>query len=131
MFCSGMYELAGTRFRCHGYHEKTDLLEAIQKSCDVYFYQVGIQLGMKALVEYGTRVGFGQITGIDLPGEKSGTYPDSVGWWQENLGYPAVTRNQVGEGEAYYIAADLFAAYHRSQYPGLRRPLRLPETNPA
>lgn len=39
---------------------------------------------------------------------------------QESLGIPAVTRKTLGEGEVYYIAADLFTAYHRSQYPGLR-----------
>jgi glycosyl hydrolase family 42 (putative beta-galactosidase)/putative glycosyl hydrolase-like family 6 (GHL6) protein len=34
--------------------------------------------------------------------------------------FPAVTRNAYGEGEAYYVAADFFAAYHRCQYPGFR-----------
>lgn len=38
----------------------------------------------------------------------------------EESGHPAVTRCGFGEGEAYYIAADFFAAYHRCQYPGLR-----------
>lgn len=38
----------------------------------------------------------------------------------EESGYPAVTRCRSGEGEAYYLAADFFAAYHRCQYPGLR-----------
>jgi hypothetical protein len=38
----------------------------------------------------------------------------------QDTGYPAVTRHRFGEGEAFYVAADLFAAYHRCQYPGLR-----------
>lgn len=42
---------------------------------------------------------------------------------QEGLGYPAVTRHSLGEGAAFYIASDLFTAYHRSQYPGLREVL--------
>lgn len=42
----------------------------------------------------------------------------------EPSGYPAVSRNRWGEGEAWYIAADFFTAYHRSQYPGLRELLR-------
>lgn len=37
-----------------------------------------------------------------------------------DTGYPAVARHTFGEGEVYYIAADFFAAYHRSQYPGFR-----------
>lgn len=40
---------------------------------------------------------------------------------QEGTGYSAVTRNRLGEGEAFYIAADLFAAYHRTQAPALRQ----------
>jgi hypothetical protein len=39
---------------------------------------------------------------------------------QESLGYPAVTRHRLGEGSVFYIASDLFTAYHRTQYPGLR-----------
>jgi len=39
---------------------------------------------------------------------------------QNPTGYSAVTRNGYGQGEAYYIAADLFTAFHRSQYPALR-----------
>lgn len=40
--------------------------------------------------------------------------------WQRELELPGVTRNRVGDGEAFYIAAEVFAAYHRTQYPGLR-----------
>ncbi len=39
---------------------------------------------------------------------------------RQELEYPAVTRHLYGEGQAYYLAADLFTAYHRCQYPGLR-----------
>jgi hypothetical protein len=42
---------------------------------------------------------------------------------QESLGYPAVTRSTLEEGDAFYIAADFFAAYHRGQYPALREVL--------
>jgi hypothetical protein len=44
---------------------------------------------------------------------------------QEPPDYAAVTRRAFGDGAAYYVAADLFTAYHRSQYPGLRRLLAL------
>ncbi|MFN3653266.1 MAG: beta-galactosidase trimerization domain-containing protein [Armatimonadota bacterium] len=41
----------------------------------------------------------------------------------QDTGYPGVTRNEYGEGEGYYLAAEIFAAYHRSQYFGLREVL--------
>lgn len=88
--CTGGMAYAGRYARCWYApgHGSLDLGQALEKSCNVYFYQVGIQLGMRKMMEYGTRVGFGQLTGIDLPSEKSGTYPRSVEWWQERFGYP-------------------------------------------
>lgn len=87
--CSGGMAYAGRYARCWqaSGHGSLDLAGAIEKSCNVYFYQVGIQLGFKNLVEYGTRIGFGKRTGIDLPGEQSGTFPQGAAWWQERYGY--------------------------------------------
>lgn len=88
--CSGGMAYAGRYARCWqaSGHGSLDLAGAIEKSCNVYFYQVGIQLGFRNLVEYGTRVGFGKRTGIDLPGEQRGTFPEGGAWWQERYGYP-------------------------------------------
>ncbi len=87
--CSGGLAYAGRYARCwqSSGHGSLDLAAAIEKSCNVYFYQLGIQLGLRRLIEYGTRVGFGRPTGIDLPAEKTGTFPTGADWWRENLGY--------------------------------------------
>jgi penicillin-binding protein 2 len=87
--CTGGMAYAGRYARCwlaRG-HGSLDLAAAIEKSCNVYFYQLGIRLGFRELIEYGTRVGFGKLTGIDLPGEKSGTFPTGAEWWQQRFGY--------------------------------------------
>lgn len=88
--CSGGLAYAGRYARCwqtRG-HGSLDLATAIEKSCNVYFYQLGIQLGFANFIEYGTRVGFGRRTGVDLPGEVTGTFPMGAEWWVERLGYP-------------------------------------------
>jgi len=87
--CSGGMAYAGRYARCWNPrgHGSLDLAAAIEKSCNVYFYQLGIQLGFRDLIEYGTRTGFGLVTGIDLPGEKSGTWPTGVDWWRQRFGY--------------------------------------------
>ena len=46
-------------------------------SCDVYFYNVGNKLGIDNIAYYGDLVGYGKLTGIDLPGERTGVMPSA------------------------------------------------------
>ncbi|HUE96296.1 MAG TPA: penicillin-binding protein 2 [Longimicrobiaceae bacterium] len=87
--CSGGLAYAGRYARCwlSSGHGSLNLAQALEKSCNVYFYQLGIQLGLNRLMDYGTRVGFGRVTGIDLPNERSGTYPRGAEWWRDRFGY--------------------------------------------
>ncbi|HEV2146229.1 MAG TPA: penicillin-binding protein 2 [Longimicrobiaceae bacterium] len=64
-----------------------DLLGAIQHSCNVYFYQLGIRLGLDGLAQAGTAMGFNRPTGIDLPGEKTPTFPTGSRWYRERFGW--------------------------------------------
>ncbi len=77
-YCPGYVYLYGRRFSCHkeGGHGVVDLHEALVQSCNVYFYQVGNQVGIDKLAEYARRLGYGEKTGIDLPGEEKGLMPD-------------------------------------------------------
>jgi penicillin-binding protein 2 len=70
--------------RGHGYQ---NLIGAIKYSCDVYFYQVGIKLGLKRFVEVGSRLGFGKPTGVDLPNEFPSIFPSSLDDWKRRFGY--------------------------------------------
>ncbi len=75
-------------WRAHGF---TDLRRAIAVSSDVYFYTVGggygdiVGLGIERMKEYMTKFGYGAISGIDLPGEVSGLYPDKK-WKEDTVG---------------------------------------------
>lgn len=76
-YCSGQYDALSRPFRCwkkEG-HGKVELYRAIVESCDIYFYNVGSQIGVDKLAEYARRFGFGTKTGIDLPSEKEGLVP--------------------------------------------------------
>lgn len=63
-----------------------DLTGAIQHSCNVYFYQLGVQLGLEELTEAGTRMGFNRRAGIDLPGEAAPVFPTGSEWYAERFG---------------------------------------------
>jgi len=78
--CPGYLELADRKLRCwkkRG-HKHVDLHKALVQSCDVYFYHLGDQLGMKAIRDEAELWGFGQLTGIRLMPEASGVIPDAV-----------------------------------------------------
>jgi penicillin-binding protein 2 len=87
--CTGGLAFAGRFARCwrRSGHGSLDLAGAIEKSCNVYFYQVGIRLGFRDLVEYGTRAGFNTRSGIDLPGESTPIFPTGAEWWRQRFGY--------------------------------------------
>lgn len=87
--CSGGLSYAGRYSRCwrpQG-HGLQDLASAIANSCNVYFYQLGIRLGLNQLAREGARLGFNRATGVDLPTEKIGTFPDGSEWYRKRFGW--------------------------------------------
>lgn len=75
--CSGSYLFGGRRFRCwkSGGHGKMNVMEALQHSCDVYFYKVAETLGIDKIAEYAYRFGFGEPTGYPVNSESPGRVP--------------------------------------------------------
>jgi penicillin-binding protein 2 len=76
----------GTRFfKCwnKGGHGAISVERAIAESCDTFFYQVGLRLGVDRLAKYANMFGLGQKTGIDLEGEKAGTIPTAE--WKKRV----------------------------------------------
>jgi len=73
--CRGSQRFYGRSFTCLGHHGSLTLLEAIQKSCNVYFYNVGYRVGGQALADCGRMLGLGMPTGVDLPFARSGGIP--------------------------------------------------------
>jgi len=104
-YCSGGMSLPGSsrRYRCwkRSGHGPMNMLAGVMKSCDVYFYQLGLNLGVDRMHASMSGLGLGHRTGVDLPLEKEGLYP-SREWKQrvrhENW-YPGETLNiAIGQG---------------------------------
>jgi len=78
VFCPGYYRFGTRAFGCwkKGGHGTVDMLQALEQSCDVYFYRMGLKVGLKHWASYSRQFGFGEITGIDLVGESPGLVPD-------------------------------------------------------
>ncbi|MDQ3555674.1 MAG: penicillin-binding protein 2, partial [Gemmatimonadota bacterium] len=87
--CTGGMYYAGRYARCwySAGHGRLDLVSAIEKSCNVYFYQLGIRLGLANLTQAGTRMGFNTRSGIDLPNETAGQFPTGVDWYERRFGH--------------------------------------------
>jgi penicillin-binding protein 2 len=91
-FCPGYGTFFGRQYHCWVYYAKTgakshgvlSLHDAILKSCDVFFYNVGMRLGIDKLSDWGSKVGVGHRTGIDLPSEEPGLMP-SQEWVERTL----------------------------------------------
>src|SRR6202521_2879140 len=103
VFCPGFAEFYGRVFHDaeNGGHGEMDLHKAIAESCDVYFYNVGKQLGIDRISYYATKLGLGRKTGVDLPGEDSGLIPSEE--WKQRIyhqkWYPGETISvSIGQG---------------------------------
>ncbi len=73
--CNGGATFYGRFFACDKRHGPVDILHAIPLSCDTYYYTLAERLGIEKIAYWAHKVGIGQKTGIDLPGEVSGTMP--------------------------------------------------------
>ena len=88
-YCPGYGTFFGRQYHCWVYYSKkgatshgaTNLHEAILKSCDVFFYTVGMKMGIDRLSYWGDKFGLGHKTGVDLPSEEPGLMP-SEEWVQ-------------------------------------------------
>ena len=104
--CAGGGVFFGRRFRCwkkEG-HGSVDVERALKVSCDVYFYNTGAKLGVDKIKEYANKLTFGEISHIDLDGERAGLVPSTT-WRKEHpvrgdpKWYPAETISvAIGQG---------------------------------
>ena len=75
--CIGHVKLGNKSFHCwrKGGHGRLAMTAAIAQSCDVYFYDLALKIGVERIAEMALRLGFGKISGFDLPGEQDGLVP--------------------------------------------------------
>lgn len=76
-YCSGAVELSNRLFRCWNRkgHGAMDLRDAIKHSCDIYFYEGALKVGIDKIAPTLLKMGFGSKTGVDLPNEFIGIMP--------------------------------------------------------
>lgn len=72
--CRGGMRMGTHLFKCwkHSGHGSLNVIGALQHSCDVFFYQIGLRTGIDRLIKWGRKLHLGEPTGIDLPGESGG-----------------------------------------------------------
>jgi penicillin-binding protein 2 len=75
--CPGGWGPYGYFHHCDEHHGAVNIHTAIPFSCDTFYYMLGDKLGIDRIAKYATEFGYGQKTGIDLPGEQAGVMPSS------------------------------------------------------
>jgi penicillin-binding protein 2 len=99
--CNGGWGPYGFFHHCDEHHGVVDIYNAIPFSCDTYYYMLGDKLGIDRIAKYAKEFGYGQKTGIDLPGEQAGLMP-SAQWLMKayhHRWYPDETLDvAIGQG---------------------------------
>jgi penicillin-binding protein 2 len=119
-FCGGVFHLPGSSLLFRegktGRHGWLDLTHAIAKSCDVYFYSLASTVGAERIAAFMAPFGYGELTGIDISGEKPGLLP-SPEWKkryfkkpQDQIWFPGETVN-FGVGQGYLLVTPLQLAH--------------------
>ena len=108
--CPGFKQIGNARFHCwkRGGHGFVSLHNGIKKSCDVYFYNVALKVGVDKIAAMAHKLGLGEIAGVDLPGERKGSIP-STAWKMKMMKqpwYPGETL-VAGIGQGYVLATPL------------------------
>ncbi len=134
--CTGQVSLGDHTFRCwrkHG-HGSVDMLQSVTDSCDVYYYILGEKVGIDKIEQFAKACGFGALTNIDLPHEKTGIVP-SRSWKRSRFGdnwYKGETLNtSIGQGYTLITPLQL-AVFISSLLNGgkLMKPLLLANEEP-
>ena len=108
--CTGQYPYGNRNFRCFKEegHGALSLHRAIVESCDIYFYQVGLKVGVDLIARYAEEFGLGKTTSISLPHEKPGIVP-SPSWRKRRSGVPWYSGEtlSLAVGQGYINATPL------------------------
>lgn len=102
--CPGHYQIGSQVFHCHERHGHgtVNLRHALMKSCDVYFYNIGVELGVDRIAKYAAELGLGQKLGVNLNFEVPGLIPTSA-WKKNTLRTPWTTGEtpSIAIGQGY------------------------------
>jgi penicillin-binding protein 2 len=110
--CHGAYELSGTIFKCNATHGKLDLLGAIQKSCNIYFWELAERVGLDRIADVARAYGFGTPTSLGLNGDAGGRIPTKA-WYEQRGRYHIgfATNAATGQGDVEVSVLQMAMAY--------------------
>ncbi len=113
--CTGFLPFGSRHFNCWRKHGNIDFITAIHQSCDVFFYTLGLQLGIDKLAKYARLFGLGERTEVErLSSEAMGLIPDSE-WKQrifKEIWYPGETLSvAIGQGAVTVTPLQLATVY--------------------
>lgn len=126
-YCGGGMQFGSRYFKCWNKsgHGTVNLLRGIAQSCDVYFYQVGLKIGVDTLHDYANLMGFGAKTGIDIPFEQAGLIPSNA-WKMRRHKTPWIESETLSVviGQGYDLVTPLQSARMISMVANGGRPLK-------
>ena len=107
IFCPGYWDYGDRRYHCweHKGHGKMDLVGALKHSCDIYFYQIALRIGIDAIKEMAIKLGLTEKYMDDiLSREMGGVMPDRY-WKEKNVGYRWVHGDTIisGIGQGFIL----------------------------
>ncbi len=117
--CTGRFNYGDRYWACWDAagHGALNLSEAIEKSCDVYFYQLGLRIGLTRLIAGGVQLGFDASTGVDLPEDSRPRFPDRLQYFDQKYGPRGWTQGatvmnmSIGQGENAQTVLDMARFY--------------------
>lgn len=101
IYCGGGFTF-GRFFKCHGSHGSVNVIHAIEKSCNTFFYNLIYKIGLERWKEYAIKFGFNRKTGIDIGEEAAGFIPDESYYkklYGENWPRSIMASLGIGQGE--------------------------------
>jgi penicillin-binding protein 2 len=116
--CTGGYTYGNRYFRCWEKkgHGNVNLRQAIEKSCDVFFYQLGLKLGISRMLAGGVAMKMREKSGIDLPNEKQPIWPYATEYFNKRYGVGGWSNGvilslSIGQGENSQTVANMARFY--------------------
>jgi penicillin-binding protein 2 len=108
--CTGRYHLGSHSYGCwkHSGHGRVNMHDALQRSCDYYFYEVASRVGIDRIAEMANKLGLGLLEDVDYEDAKAGVIP-TIGWKISTMGepwYPGETLI-AGIGQGYVLSTPL------------------------
>lgn len=100
-YCNKIFEISDIKLKCLGYHGSENVSQAINDSCNIFFYNTGQRLGINKIDKYATMFGLGQATGVELP---------------ESTGILAGISERKASGGEWYLGDTVQAAIGQSDH---------------